>query len=85
MKIFFTSDFRKKFNNLPIKIQKQFAGRIDLFQGDFSHPSLKVHPLKGNLAGLRSFAVSSDYRVIFRILDGDSIELISIGTHSQLY
>ncbi|MBU1703450.1 type II toxin-antitoxin system mRNA interferase toxin, RelE/StbE family [Patescibacteria group bacterium] len=85
MRIFFTSGFQKKFIKLPLNIQEQFGVRIDLFIEDSSHPSLKVHPLKGNLAGLRAFSVSGDCRVIYRLLDRDSIELISIGTHSQIY
>lgn len=70
---------------MPEKIRYQFKNRINVFIKNPTHPILKVHPLKGNLVGLRSFAVSGNYRVIFRILERDNIELISIGTHSQIY
>jgi addiction module RelE/StbE family toxin len=85
MKISFTAGFQKKFGKLSPKIQKRFAERMDLFQRNPDHPFLKAHPLKGNLAGYRSSSITGDYRVMFRFLDLERIELVSIGTHSQIY
>lgn len=85
MKIFFTSSFQRKFQKLPLKVQEQFVVRLDLFKENSRNPALKVHPLKGNLVGLRAFSVTGDYRVVFRMLDRESIELVSIGTHRQGY
>jgi addiction module RelE/StbE family toxin len=85
MKIFFTAGFAKKFHKMPPGVQRQFEERVDLFGKDPSHPTLKAHPLKGNLAGLRAFAVSGNYRVIYRLLDPGNVEMVSIGKHSQVY
>lgn len=85
MHIFFSDEFKKHFKKLPNKVQTQFAKRIDLFIENPNHPLLKVHPLKGNLVGYRSFSVAGDYRVIYRIVNSGSIKLIDIGTHNQVY
>ena len=85
MKVFFTDFFKKRLQKLSQKVQRQFEKRFDIFLRDPSHPLLKVHPLKGNLAGLRAFSVTGDYRVTYRILDRDSVKFIDIGTHAQVY
>ena len=85
MKIFFTAGFAKKFSKMPVGIQRQFEERVEIFRADSGNPVLKAHPLKGNLAGLRAFSVSGDYRVIYRLLDSNNVELVSIGKHSQVY
>jgi len=85
MRIFFTDAFKKRFKKLNSKIQKQFEARIGLFIKDTANPLLRNHPLKGNLVGLRAFSISGDYRVIYKILGKESIKLIDIGTHNQIY
>jgi len=42
------------------------------------------HKLKGNWLGFREFHISGDLLVIYRIND-DTLELIRIGSHSQLF
>ena len=85
MQILFTEKFKKSFAKLPAKIQNKFKERIDIFIKSPGHPLLKIHPLKGHLAGFRAFSVTGDYRVIFRIVAEDTVKLIDIGTHSQVY
>lgn len=85
MKVFFTDSFRKRLQKLPPKAQRQFEKRLDIFLKNPSHPLLRVHPLKGNLTGLRAFSVTGDYRVTYRILDQESVKFIDIGTHAQVY
>ena len=85
MELYFSARFKKNFENLPLKVQKQFEKRIGFFLTNQRNPLLKNHPLKGNLVGLRAFSVSGDYRVIFKIIGIDSVKLIDIGTHAQVY
>lgn len=85
MNISFTDRFKKRFNKLSPKVRKQFEERIEFFIENPSNPILRMHPLKGNLAGLRAFSVTGDYRVIYRILDRENVKLIDIGTHAQVY
>lgn len=84
MKLLYSDRFKKSFLKLQSKTQKAFVERLGLYQENPKHPILKVHPLHGNLVGLRAFSVTGNYRVIFR--HGlDYIELIDIGTHNQVY
>lgn len=69
MKIIFTERFQKKYKRLQPKIQKQFEKRLELFIKNQNHPLLRVHPLKGNLVGLRAFSVTGDFRVTYRLFD----------------
>lgn len=85
MQVYFTERFRKKFKKLPAKIQAQFERRLNVFIKNSSDPFLKVHPLKGSLMGYRAFSVTGDYRVIYQIMSKESVKLIDIGTHSQVY
>lgn len=85
MRVLFTERFKKRFAKLPRKIQQQFGKRFDLFLDNPNHALLRPHPLRGNLVGFRAFSVTGDYRVIYCILDQETVKLIDIGTHSQIY
>ncbi len=49
------------------------------------HPLLHSKPLVGKLSGFYSFRVTRDYRVIFRFLSEDVIELVEIGHRKEIY
>lgn len=70
---------------MPQKIQVKFGERIDLLIKNQRDSKLKIHPLKGNMVGYRAFSVTGDYRVIYKVMSTESIKLIDIGTHSQVY
>lgn len=53
-------------------------------ENDPADPSLKSHKLSGFKKGLRSFSLTGDMRVVFRI-DGEIIRLYDIGSHNQVY
>ncbi|MBI4994859.1 type II toxin-antitoxin system mRNA interferase toxin, RelE/StbE family [Candidatus Peregrinibacteria bacterium] len=46
---------------------------------------LKDHPLVGDLRGKRAFFIAGDIRVIYRFLNKETIFLLRIGTHNQVY
>lgn len=46
---------------------------------------LRDHKLVGTLKGLRAFFITGDVRVIYIEENDDSITLIDIGTHNQVY
>lgn len=85
MQIIYGDYFKKRFQKIPLKIQKEFEERLNLFIESSSHPLLKVHPLTGNLVGFRAFSVTGNYRVVYKILNTGSIKLVDIGTHPQVY
>lgn len=47
-------------------------------------PSLRSHKLKGNLSGLYACSLSHDLRIIFE-LSTDTVHLIDIGSHDEVY
>lgn len=85
MQIILSERFKKRFEKLPLKIQKQFERRLQIFLQNPRDPILKNHPLQGNLVGFRVFSVTGDYRVIFRLLNQELVKFIDIGTHAQAY
>lgn len=48
---------------------------------DMNIPSLKLHPLKGDLAGFHAVSVSGNWRVIFRFQDGEFTDVDLIDYH----
>ncbi len=53
------------------------AGTVE----DMNLPGLKIHQLKGNLAGVYAVSVSGNWRVIFRFEDGQASEVDLIDYH----
>jgi len=85
MNVLYGRNFKKKFNKLNLKTQNRFFERMEIFVKNRTAFALKDHPLKGNLVGYRSFAVTGNYRIIYRIVSKDTVKFVTIGTHSQLY
>lgn len=51
----------------------------------FQNPMLvNSHPLTGSMAGLYSFSINDDYRVIY-VVHKNTILIVDIGTHAQVY
>ena len=48
---------------------------------DLAYPGLRLHPLRGDLAGFWSIAVSANWRVIFRFDGEDVSEVDMIDYH----
>ncbi len=42
---------------------------------DMNLPGFRLHPLKGNLAGNWAVSVSGNWRVTFRFVDGDAVDV----------
>lgn len=85
MRYVVSKKFKKSFDRLPKPVKKQFTKRRKLFESNPFHPLLHNHQLIGKHDDCRSFNVNGDVRVIFSQLDAETVHLIDIGTHSQLY
>ncbi len=85
MEVIITTRFKKQFEKLPTKIKNQFQQRLEIFLNKPDYSILQTHRLKGNLIGLRAFSVTGDYRVIYQMINLNTIKLVNIGTHSQLF
>jgi len=85
MKIFLHKNFVKKYAKLRRSEKTRFKERRNLFLEDPYDPLLNNHALTGKYAGSRSINVTGNLRVVYDIIDGDSVLFIDIGTHSDLY
>jgi len=67
------------------KLYDRFVERLKLFCRQSDNPILRDHSLVGKLNNNRAFSITSDIRVIYRIIDDGVVELFDIGTHDQVY
>lgn len=63
-----------------------YGKTLRLLELNPSHPSLRLHKLKGKLKDLHSVSITLSYRITlsFAIIEG-SIVLIDIGAHDEVY
>ena len=68
----------KKNPQLKSKIKKQ----VELLEGNFRHPSLKLHKLSGERVQEYSFWIEGNLRITFMVVD-DVILFTDIITHDE--
>ncbi len=88
MEILYTKRFQKHYKKLDSYIQTRVKSSIRIFQENPWDTKLRNHPLEWEYIGYRSIDVTGDFRIVFAELSDDTyelIELIDVGTHSQLY
>ncbi len=84
----FTDFFTKQRKKAPLAIRSAFREALALFLEDSSHPHLRNHPLRKELAGYRSIDISGDWRALFnekKTTKQTTITFHKIGTHKELY
>ncbi|MFH1075440.1 MAG: type II toxin-antitoxin system mRNA interferase toxin, RelE/StbE family [Pseudomonadota bacterium] len=87
--ILYDSAFEKRWNKfvkgLTVKQKEQIRERLEIFKEDIFDKRLKTHRLKGNLKAYYAFSVSYSDRIVFKILDDNTIYFIEIGSHDICY
>ncbi|NPV00254.1 MAG: type II toxin-antitoxin system mRNA interferase toxin, RelE/StbE family [Brevinematales bacterium] len=63
----------------------RFTESVILFSENPYHKKLKTHKLSGKLKGLWAFSVDYDCRVVFEFIKEDTVLLIDIGSHDDVY
>jgi len=66
------------------QLDRQFQERLQLFCVNPRNPLLKTHKLTGAKKNLHAFSVTGDVRVVY-YQQAESVFLIDIGTHNQVY
>ncbi len=79
----FIKAFTKRFGNNQ-SLRQKFEERTRLFSQNAQYPLLHDHPLKGKNAGMRSFSITGDIRVVYYIHE-EVAYFVDIGTHNQAY
>ena len=77
--------FKKDFKKLPSPVRQKLFERLNTFVTSPFSPVLNNHALSGVYRGYRSINITGDYRVIFDPLDENTLRLMRVGTHPQLY
>lgn len=80
MIVYFHSQFKNSYKNLPIEIKKKAEKKELILKKNPFNPQLKTHKLHGKLKKLWSFSIDRNYRIIFEFIDKD-IVFLDIGTH----
>ena len=74
----------KKLKKQP-KIYSKLLLQLELFQKTYNHPKLKTHRLTGSLKHVYAFSITYQLRVIFKWKNDQTVILLSLGSHDQIY
>lgn len=77
--------FLKSARKLPKKLKIKLAELVTHLQNNPFDSSLHTKYLSGQLAGLLSFRITRDWRVIFRFIEPDLIQLIEVANRKNIY
>jgi len=85
----FTEQYNRRaarFLRLHPDASGQYAKILELLQANPHHPSLRLHALKGKLAGLHSVSINLSHRITLEMLITKSeIVPINVGSHDEVY
>jgi mRNA-degrading endonuclease YafQ of YafQ-DinJ toxin-antitoxin module len=84
MDVAYTPMFLRMLKALPKELQEETIEKIELFQDLKMHDNLKVHKLKGRLAGRYSFSIDYRTRAVFqfeKVKTKKTAILLAIGDH----
>lgn len=85
MQAFTSRNYDKKIEKLGVKVYKQLTERLSLFLSDPYNPILQNHALHGKRKHQRSINITGSYRLIFEQVNTETVRLIDIDTHPNLY
>ncbi|HEC30603.1 MAG TPA: hypothetical protein ENI66_01145 [Candidatus Yonathbacteria bacterium] len=85
IRISYERNFLKNVAKLPVYQQDKLAILLPTLQSDPFHPSLHTKRLSQPLIGILSFRITRDYRVTFRFLDEETIQLIDARHRKDIY
>ncbi len=76
----------KRFLKRHPELIERYHRTLALLELDPSHPSLRLHPLQGRLAGLHVVSINLSYRITLELeLHDQEIILVSVGSHGEVY
>jgi toxin HigB-1 len=80
---FYEEDDRKLLPPEMVIRIRQILSALDQAKAvdDMNHPSLKLHPLKGDRRGFWSVTVRANWRIIFRFVDGKALDIDLVDYH----
>ena len=85
MRIDTTTHYDKQSRKITPKLRAKVLERLELFIATPYHPLLNNHKLHGERHHQRSINITGSYRLIFEQVDTETVRLIDIDTHPNLY
>lgn len=88
MNIVFHRQFLKHYKRRikpNLKLTSKYSERLHIWEKDRTDPILKDHQLTGDRPEFRSFWITGDIRVVYKIIKSDTAKFYDIGTHNQVY
>jgi mRNA-degrading endonuclease YafQ of YafQ-DinJ toxin-antitoxin module len=73
--------FDRKFDDLPLAIQRKVSRAVFLLNNDFRHPGLRSHPVKG-YPGIFEAYVDDKYRMTFE-RQGNTLIMRNVDNHDE--
>lgn len=80
----FKKSYKKKISHSSL-LRKNFWDALDLFSNNPFDKKLRTHKLSGELSGCWSFSINYSFRIVFEFIDDNTISLVDIGTHDEVY
>ena len=79
----FENDERKGLNADHVERLENILSMLSIAESleELNVPSLKLHPLKGNLKGLHAVTVRANWRIVFRFEDGNVYDVDLMDYH----
>jgi len=88
-RIIYTKSYNKRASRFIKKhsdLFGQYEKTLKLLELNPSHPSLRLHELKGKLKGLHSVSINISYRITLELLISEKdIILVNVGPHDRVY
>ncbi len=67
-------------------LRERYHRTLSILEKDPFHPSLRLYPLEGRLAGLHAVSINLQYRITLELeLREQEIILVSVGSHGEVY
>lgn len=67
-------------------LARQYRKTLEILEVNPFHPSLRLHPLKGRLAGLHAVSINVSYRITLEFFFNEKeIILVHVGSHEEVY
>lgn len=85
MNLVYSDRFLRSAKLLPLPQQKKLATLLNQLVNNPFDSRLHTKRLSGSLAGLHSFRITRDWRVIFKFNDPATIQLLRVGHRRDIY
>lgn len=88
-KLIFPASYQKRERSFLKKhrdLRARYFKTLLLLEQNRLHPSLRLHPLQGRLAGLHSASISKRYRITLELeLRDQEVIFVNVGSHGEVY